>query len=134
VRALAIGEVLVCVCVCVGSLLALCWLFVVSHSLALGVCLFSFPWPLIGAEFACVQGWGIFDGPTDNTSIAAIKSWNINVIRIPLNEDCWLGINGEEAECSMSGICCDSVRFRRQSSLLWTKLPGGEHAKEVSFV
>jgi len=47
-----------------------------------------------GSEFACVQGWGIFDGPTDNTSIQAITTWNINIIRLPLNEDCWLGING----------------------------------------
>jgi len=47
-----------------------------------------------GAEFACAQGWGIFDGPTDAASIAAMKSWHINTVRVPLNEDCWLGING----------------------------------------
>jgi hypothetical protein len=47
-----------------------------------------------GTEYACVQGWGIFDGPSDAASIAAIKSWHVNVVRIQLNEDCWLGING----------------------------------------
>ncbi len=47
-----------------------------------------------GAEFACAQGWGIWDGPTDAASIAAMKSWHINTVRVPLNEDCWLGING----------------------------------------
>ena len=24
--------------------------------------------------------------------IAAMKSWDINAVRVPLNEDCWLGI------------------------------------------
>jgi endoglucanase len=47
-----------------------------------------------GSEYACVQGWGIFDGPVDGASIAAIASWHSQVVRIPLNEDCWLGING----------------------------------------
>jgi hypothetical protein len=47
-----------------------------------------------GTEYACVQGWGIFDGPSDAASVAAIKSWHVNVVRIQLNEDCWLGING----------------------------------------
>jgi hypothetical protein len=48
-----------------------------------------------GTEYACVQGFGPFDGPSDATSIAAIRSWNVNAVRIPINEDCWLGINGE---------------------------------------
>ncbi len=47
-----------------------------------------------GNEYACAQGWGIFDGASDAASVAAIKSWHINVVRILLNEDCWLGING----------------------------------------
>ena len=42
----------------------------------------------------CVLGLGIFDGPTDAASIAAMKTWHINSVRVPLNEDCWLGING----------------------------------------
>ncbi len=47
-----------------------------------------------GTEYACVGRWGIFDGPSDQTSITAMKAWNVNVVRVPLNEDCWLGING----------------------------------------
>jgi hypothetical protein len=47
-----------------------------------------------GTEYACVQGWGIFDGPSSSTSIAAIRAWHVNAVRLPLNEDCWLGING----------------------------------------
>jgi hypothetical protein len=45
-------------------------------------------------EYACVQGWGIFEGPVDATAIAAMASWRINAVRVALNEDCWLGING----------------------------------------
>jgi endoglucanase len=47
-----------------------------------------------GAEYPCLQGWGLIDGPTGWPAIAAMTSWRINVVRIPLNEDCWLGING----------------------------------------
>jgi endoglucanase len=47
-----------------------------------------------GTEYACAQGWGIFDGPSDAASVAAIAAWGVNAVRVPLNEDCWLGING----------------------------------------
>ena len=54
-----------------------------------------------GQEFECIQGgtpgllgWGLFDGPTDLASAQAIASWHATAVRIPLNEDCWLGING----------------------------------------
>ena len=47
-----------------------------------------------GTEYACVQGWGIFDGPNDDKSIKAIGSWRVNIVRVLLNEDCWLNING----------------------------------------
>jgi hypothetical protein len=41
-----------------------------------------------------MQGWGIIAGPTGWPAVAAMASWGINAVRIPLNEDCWLGING----------------------------------------
>jgi endoglucanase len=47
-----------------------------------------------GTEYACVQGWGIFDGPDTAASVQAIARWHVNIVRIPVNEDCWLGING----------------------------------------
>lgn len=47
-----------------------------------------------GNEYACAQGWGIFDGAFKEKSVAAIQSWHVNAVRIQLNEDCWLGING----------------------------------------
>ncbi len=50
-----------------------------------------------GTEYACIQGWGVFDGPTpmqpDSASmIRAMLSWDIDAVRVPLNEDCWLGV------------------------------------------
>jgi endoglucanase len=42
-----------------------------------------------GGEFACVQGNGIWNGPMDQASVTAIKSWHINAVRVPLNEACW---------------------------------------------
>ena len=42
-----------------------------------------------GTEYACVQGNGIFDGPSDQASITAMKSWGVNAVRVPLNEACW---------------------------------------------
>ena len=47
-----------------------------------------------GTEYACIQGWGIFDGPSGAASVKAIASWHVDLVRVPINEDCWLGING----------------------------------------
>ncbi len=44
-----------------------------------------------GTEFACVQGNGIFEGPSDQASITAMRTWHINAVRVPLNEACWDG-------------------------------------------
>src|SRR5947207_2513332 len=53
-----------------------------------------------GSEYACMANWAVFDGPSDAASIAAMASWNIDAVRVPLNEDCWLGINGAPAAFS----------------------------------
>ncbi|HEY1487445.1 MAG TPA: cellulase family glycosylhydrolase [Micromonosporaceae bacterium] len=50
-----------------------------------------------GAEYMCLQHGNyadLFDGPTDTASIRAMKGWHVNTVRLPLNETCWLGING----------------------------------------
>ncbi len=47
------------------------------------------------SEYGCVDGFGYDDGHFDNADAAAIASWHANAVRIPLNEDCWLGINGQ---------------------------------------
>jgi endoglucanase len=50
-----------------------------------------------GSEYMCsppTQGGTTFDGSTGPSSISALLTWNINTVRLPLNEHCWLGING----------------------------------------
>jgi hypothetical protein len=42
-------------------------------------------------EFACIQGRGMWDAPTDQATIDAMKTWNVHAVRVPLNEECWLG-------------------------------------------
>lgn len=51
-----------------------------------------------GTEFMCAQGRGIFDGPSDSISVRAIAQWKVTAVRVPLNEACWLAINGVNAK------------------------------------
>jgi endoglucanase len=46
------------------------------------------------AETSCGPGHGPSAVPLDITEARAIASWHLNAVRIGLNEDCWLGING----------------------------------------
>ncbi len=46
----------------------------------------------MGGEYACLSGLS-FDGPINQTVVNAMLSWDVNIVRIPMNEDCWLGIN-----------------------------------------
>ncbi len=50
-----------------------------------------------GTQYACVDGTGVFDGPSDAGSVAAMTAWHITAVRVSLNEQCWLGINGIDA-------------------------------------
>ena len=47
-------------------------------------------------EDSCTTaGGGTFsDGHLNQADLTEMKTWNINVVRVPLNEDCWLGLNG----------------------------------------
>jgi endoglucanase len=47
-----------------------------------------------GSEYMCLGGSEIFDGPVTGGAVAAMAAWHINAVRVPLNEDCWLGIDG----------------------------------------
>jgi hypothetical protein len=47
-----------------------------------------------GAEYMCLGGSQVFDGPVSGKAVKAMAAWHINAVRVPLNEDCWLGING----------------------------------------
>jgi aryl-phospho-beta-D-glucosidase BglC (GH1 family) len=44
-----------------------------------------------GPEYRCVRGETIFGGPHNQASVTAMKTWGINVVRVPLNEACWNG-------------------------------------------
>jgi endoglucanase len=50
-----------------------------------------------GGEYACVQKKPFLDGPSDDGAVAAIGDWHGNAVRLPLNEDCWLGLRGAPA-------------------------------------
>jgi endoglucanase len=51
-------------------------------------------------EYACAQGWGISALDTvvardpETYEAEAIASWGANTVRLPLNQDCWLGTRG----------------------------------------
>src|SRR5665213_2534271 len=48
-----------------------------------------------GTEKGCVESGLVTNGePLTQATADAIKSWKVNAVRVPLNEDCWLGING----------------------------------------
>jgi hypothetical protein len=50
-----------------------------------------------GSEYMCTPPTMVgatFDGSTGPSTISAMLTWNINAVRLPLNEHCWLGING----------------------------------------
>jgi hypothetical protein len=40
------------------------------------------------------DGSGVADGPFDQKSVDVMLGWDIDAVRVTLNEDCWLGING----------------------------------------
>ena len=46
-------------------------------------------------EYACDQGWGDASQPLTPTTADAIAAWHADAVRVPLNEDCWLGLNGQ---------------------------------------
>ncbi|HEX8791806.1 MAG TPA: cellulase family glycosylhydrolase [Polyangiaceae bacterium] len=51
-----------------------------------------------GTEYACIGGYAFYEGPDPDTMATAMLTWgHVNTVRVPLNEDCWLGINGSPA-------------------------------------
>jgi endoglucanase len=46
-------------------------------------------------EYACDQGYAYNDGHMDDADATAVASWNATAVRVPLNQSCWLGINGD---------------------------------------
>jgi endoglucanase len=56
-----------------------------------------------GTQDACIQGKGYAYGPAPSIKAQAIATWDADVVRVPLNEDCWLGINGAPSGFSATG-------------------------------
>jgi hypothetical protein len=54
-------------------------------------------------EYACDQGWGYASQPLTVGTAAAIASWHADAVRVPLNEDCWLGLNGQPSFGTQAG-------------------------------
>jgi endoglucanase len=54
-----------------------------------------------GTEDSCVEGGKISGwGPFDTAEAKSIAAWHVNAVRVPLDEDCWLGINGAPSNFS----------------------------------
>jgi endoglucanase len=47
-----------------------------------------------GSEYACLGGTFWASQPGNQATLNAMLTWHANVMRLPLNEECWLGING----------------------------------------
>ncbi len=62
-----------------------------------------------GTQYDCTNGGaGFYADPTISagdyaTEIRAMKAWGINVVRVNLNADCWLGLNGVPPATSATG-------------------------------
>lgn len=56
-----------------------------------------------GTEYMCLYSADIFDGPSDANSVAVLQTWKINIVRLPINEHCWLGINAVDPAFRGSG-------------------------------
>ena len=54
-------------------------------------------------EYACDQGWGYSSQPLTAPTAQAIASWHADAVRVPLNEDCWLGLNGQPSYGTEAG-------------------------------
>lgn len=64
-------------------------------------------------EYACVDGFGYDGGHMDDADAAAVASWNANAVRVPLNEDCWLGINGQPNNSQDPGETLTASGYRQ---------------------
>ena len=90
----------------------------------------------LGTEYACIQGWGIFDGPSDDAMVQVLANWHVNVVHMGLNEDCVLGINGVQSQYAganyLNAIAAFVNRLHAHGiyaeiSLMWAA-PGSQQA------
>lgn len=87
-----------------------------------------------GTEYACVGGngmggspWGVFEDHGNlNDFIKGLKSWNINTIRVPLNETCWLGYE-PDTRTNMSSNATEREAYLQQ----YRKFSGENYRKAI---
>jgi hypothetical protein len=85
---------------------------------------------------------GIADGPIDQTSVSAMLAWKINAVRVTLNEDCWLGINGLPLDgnaASYRAEVADYVGLLRRSGLYVllvpeSSAPGSQRSTQIDYM
>jgi hypothetical protein len=85
---------------------------------------------------------GFADGPVDQASVTAMRSWRINVVRLTLNEDCWLGINGLPLGGDAAGYRRAVVAYvsllRRNGLYVMPVVeefgPGAERSTEIDYM
>jgi Cellulase (glycosyl hydrolase family 5) len=74
-----------------------------------------------GTEYECVQGHGIFDGPSGQASVSAMRSRGINAVRVPLNEACWNGqsyVNPAYAGARYRAAIADYVKLLNANGMV----------------
>jgi hypothetical protein len=71
-------------------------------------------WPSF--EYACFYGYGYSNaasdtqvGPDDQDA-ANMEAWHINTVRVPLNQDCWLGDDGAPSSDGSATLTVDGYR------------------------
>ena len=93
-------------------------------------------------ESRCTYDSGFADGPVDQASVTAMKSWRINAVRLTLNEDCWLGVNGLPAGGDAAGYrraVRDYVSLLRRNGLYVMPVvevfgPGAQRATQIDYM
>src|SRR3954471_14967473 len=74
-------------------------------------------WPSF--EYACFYGYAYSDSSEsgsvnpDAAGAAVIAGWHVNTVRVPLNQDCWLGEDGSPAFGTVAGY--------RQAVVTWVQ-------------
>jgi hypothetical protein len=85
---------------------------------------------------------GVADGPADQKSVTAMLGWGIDAVRVTLNEDCWLGINGLPLGGDFAGYraaVADYVGLLRSNGLYVVLVPhftapGGNRSTRIDYM
>lgn len=64
-----------------------------------------------GTESACVNSGHVAYAPITKHEAKTIAHWGANAVRVPLNEDCWLGVNGLPADYSSARYRAEIARW-----------------------